>query len=625
MSRSEDPTTRTGRGRVYQEPEAPTSRRDPPTQGRAAARPSQPPPQAAPVRDDPRYRSQAPDLDWPPQPAAPPQAGHPSHDPRLGAARERAAAPANRASGLQPQFDPYVAPAPAARPEAAYRAEPRVAPPPQAAAAPRRAVAPPPQAWDDGLTAAPRQATAPRRAEPVARQPMPDPRVATAPVRPQTAAAARAPAPRQAAQAAAPEAYAAASRARPQAGIDGRRAPVQQPQYQDEDLYQPAGAYAEEADYGYEDGVEGDRGQGHAAQADDGYAEGEYGEDGFEEAGYDEPRPRGRRGLIVIGALVAAVAIGGGLGFVYKLTSESGGDGKPKVVQADKRPVKSAPEDEGGKTFAGTGKQIYERLGGTTAADEGQTEVVSQQEELIDRGDGETAGTTEEAAMPGIMLSEEATETAPRKKKVVEESGDGEIVSVPRKVQPVLIKPGETITDESAPMPGLAVVPASAEPVVAQTKKQKAKAKAEAAAIAEDLNGALATGSTEDVVAAETVTAKPKKKTAVEKTEQLALAQPATTASTTAAATQAETGTGGYVVQVRASTSRMDALGSFADMQQKYGSVLASGQPDIQEFKKGEQLWYRLRIGPPASKQAAGSLCTQLKASGLKECIVTRY
>ena len=82
----------------------------------------------------------------------------------------------------------------------------------------------------------------------------------------------------------------------------------------------------------------------------------------------------------------------------------------------------------------------------------------------------------------------------------------------------------------------------------------------------------------------------------------------------------------GYVSQISARKSRLDALSAFADLQQKYKTVLGSSLPDIQEANLGSKgVWYRLRIGPPGSKQAATDICTKLKSAGHKGCFVRAY
>ncbi len=106
----------------------------------------------------------------------------------------------------------------------------------------------------------------------------------------------------------------------------------------------------------------------------------------------------------------------------------------------------------------------------------------------------------------------------------------------------------------------------------------------------------------------------------------MAVAAPA---ATNEGATSA-TGANGYVVvlaSVPASgSSRLDALRKFADMQQQYGPVLANKTPDVRETTlAGKGAYHRLLVGPPGSRSQASELCTQLKASGYKDCWVTAY
>ena len=73
-------------------------------------------------------------------------------------------------------------------------------------------------------------------------------------------------------------------------------------------------------------------------------------------------------------------------------------------------------------------------------------------------------------------------------------------------------------------------------------------------------------------------------------------------------------------------SSRLDALKRFADMQQKYGTVLANKTPEVQEANLGDKgMFNRLLVGPPGSRSQASQLCTELKAAGYKDCWVTAY
>jgi cell division septation protein DedD len=92
---------------------------------------------------------------------------------------------------------------------------------------------------------------------------------------------------------------------------------------------------------------------------------------------------------------------------------------------------------------------------------------------------------------------------------------------------------------------------------------------------------------------------------------------------TAAAAPQAAAAPTKYVVQVASKKNQTEALASFADMQQKYPSLLANYRPIVQKADLGAKgTWYRLRIGPIADKTAASKLCSQLKSQGLPDCLV---
>lgn len=348
--------------------------------------------------------------------------------------------------------------------------------------------------------------------------------------------------------------------------------------------------------YGYED--PNDPQAGYPADA---------GQEGYV-AGYEEPQRRGRRGLIVAGALVAAVAIGGGLGFVYKLTSGSaGGSSEPPVLTAEKKSAKKAPADPGGKAFEGTKKSIYEQLG--TSKGDTDAQIVTGEEDVVARGSGDD--------LPGIAI------TVPADEADGSGTGEGEdAAGLPRKVATVLIKPGETITADSET---LAAAPKSAKERKDAVKAAMAEAIAAAGQDEDPFAGSGdlgAEGSGETTATAAAVE-KPAKKA---KQEVKTAAVEPTAATASEASETATSGGGGYVVQVKSSKSRVDALGSFADLQQKHAALLSGSQPDIREVNLGESkgIWYRLRIGPPSSKSAAYDLCKKLKSAG-QDCLVSAY
>jgi len=74
----------------------------------------------------------------------------------------------------------------------------------------------------------------------------------------------------------------------------------------------------------------------------------------------------------------------------------------------------------------------------------------------------------------------------------------------------------------------------------------------------------------------------------------------------------------------------MAALEIFANMQEKYGEVLSSRTPDVQEANLGDQPRRegRLVLAGGGTAGIAGrcrSLCTQLKAAGYSGCWVTAW
>jgi cell division septation protein DedD len=78
-----------------------------------------------------------------------------------------------------------------------------------------------------------------------------------------------------------------------------------------------------------------------------------------------------------------------------------------------------------------------------------------------------------------------------------------------------------------------------------------------------------------------------------------------------------------YVVQVGSKQNQTEALATFADMQQKYPTLLAAYRPMVQKADLGAKgVWYRLRIGPIVDKSAASKLCSQLKSQGHPDCLV---
>jgi hypothetical protein len=84
----------------------------------------------------------------------------------------------------------------------------------------------------------------------------------------------------------------------------------------------------------------------------------------------------------------------------------------------------------------------------------------------------------------------------------------------------------------------------------------------------------------------------------------------------------------GYVAVLATKKARMDAMTAFADLQQKYTDVLGDKSFDVQEADlsaRGLGTMYRLVVGPPGSHTYASNLCAQLKSAGYVGCWVKEY
>ena len=98
---------------------------------------------------------------------------------------------------------------------------------------------------------------------------------------------------------------------------------------------------------------------------------------------------------------------------------------------------------------------------------------------------------------------------------------------------------------------------------------------------------------------------------------------PAPRAVASASPAPAASPSGQYVVQLAARKNEEQAQSAYDALKAKYGNLLGRYQPLIQRADLGDRgVYYRVRVGPMASAESAGELCTQLKAAGLTDCLV---
>jgi len=87
----------------------------------------------------------------------------------------------------------------------------------------------------------------------------------------------------------------------------------------------------------------------------------------------------------------------------------------------------------------------------------------------------------------------------------------------------------------------------------------------------------------------------------------------------------AVSGRGRFVVQIASHRRQVDALAEFAGLKRRHPDVIGNYKPSIQRADLGDRgIYYRLRIGPLASKADAANFCESLKTAGKNDCLIRR-
>ena len=308
-------------------------------------------------------------------------------------------------------------------------------------------------------------------------------------------------------------------------------------------------------------------------------AEGEY----DDEEEYEAPR-RTRYGLIAA-SLFGAIAVGGGLAYAYKafVAPPSTQVASTPVVKGTAAPAKVKPAEPGGTKFADPGPKMQESLmNSQTASADG----------------GPKAVTTYTVGRDGSMAQNPAAsgEAAPAQ---------------PAGAAPKV--PGMIIA-------GLNPTPAPAAPPAQPVSVQPPAKPAPKAAV-------LAPPPSDAADAADVAAPAPKKVVVPKAPKPAAVAALGGPVTAPAPATTGSAGFVAVLASVPASgSSKMQAMQQFADLQQKYPGVLGNKSPDVVEATVKNLPYNRLVVGPPGSRDAAKSLCDQLKVAGYTaDCWVTGF
>jgi hypothetical protein len=357
---------------------------------------------------------------------------------------------------------------------------------------------------------------------------------------------------------------------------------------------------------GAEQGYDGAANYGHQVQPQ---AQGSFDQTYADDEEEYEAEPQ-RRGWKKIGVLLAStVMLGGGLAYAYSSLVGGSPSGAPPVVKSADGPVKVKPSDPGGKQFAHTDSKVMGRLAegsasntetsSTTPASEPDSSGARKVPVLVVGRDGSIQPPPAPSDNPGPS-PQRATVAVPGLTVI-----DGFGGPRPQPQQ----QPRTATVAEQQPARPLVVSPPAAAPAA------PVKPKVIAAATPTSM-----TDSGSDGGLADADPAPPAKKAPVKKTAALA-------PSGVAGPTPTGAGYVAVIASVPASaSSRIDALKQFADMQQKYGSILQNKTPDVQEANLGEKgTYHRLLVGPPGSRDSASQLCSELKGQGYSNCWVTAY
>ena len=330
-----------------------------------------------------------------------------------------------------------------------------------------------------------------------------------------------------------------------------------------------------------------------------------------------EPSGGGMKKMIMGGAVAVALAAGGGGAYTYKYTDvfSGGATGPTPVVRAGGSPVKVMRPGRK-QSGASLGGSMRKRLsgGGDPVADR----LASVEASL-----GNKAKAASNGMLPGRILPRRAN--APRRVKTLIVRPDGTILQ-PAGTEEAAME----AASKSMMSPGI-----NAEALNRARNSLGTQAGAQAAgglrrvktfggsSVAKRLGGEAQRATTQRVKRSLNMTGgrlRPNKVTPNNMRTVRAQPRRAITPSSVRSA-------GGvpYLVQVTSRSSQTSALAAFADMQQKYPSLIGAYEPDIQRADLGAKgVWYRLRVGPVASKSAAAQLCENLKSAGHPGCFVRR-
>jgi hypothetical protein len=344
-----------------------------------------------------------------------------------------------------------------------------------------------------------------------------------------------------------------------------------------------------------------------------------------------QKRGKSRRALMTAVSVIAVAAIGGAAA-MYLRSSERAPSGPPPVIAAPEGAVKvEAPQEQAAE--AGTvGEAVYNRVAGNASNAEEQVVEGAEEPREIARIILPSSPAEGEEAVRTVSEGEDAAASPA-------EQADADIG--PRRVATYVVRPDGTVVTTAAA--GGAAEPAVGpeQAIITQTE-QIEPVRVPTVAIGDPSEAAapvLRTEAAPSAAAEPDAAAEPEPEIVLPPAE-VALAPaveappaapvdlldnpPAEAAAAPPSPAPIATSGEGYLVQVSSQRSREQAEASFADMQRRYASVLGNLTGSVQEANLGEQgIYYRVRVGPWATRDEATSVCEALLGAG-GTCFVTQ-
>ena len=386
-----------------------------------------------------------------------------------------------------------------------------------------------------------------------------------------------------------------------------------------------------------------------------------------------QSQPGHRSRGFVVAAVVAGVAVLGGIGAFVMSIGGDGSDDVPALVRADQEPVKVKPEQPGGATVPNQDKAVYERFGsGESPSQPSQERLVSAEEEpvnlavrtvpitaptpLIDPAGAESADELPAAfGEPGDTARPKSEDRVEPVDDIDPASSDDVAVIAPRRVRTMVVRPDGTLVPREDVEPEAVVAAAEpapeapaplAEAPIRTNEAAPAPAVAETAAngtspVAEDTAepASTAVAAVQDppvrTVETQTITreqATPERgpvaptRPSVQPVEIIGNAGGAAAGTRVAVARPApvvSAQSSEWAMQIASQPSPEGAQTSYADLSRRYAAILNGRGVNIVKAEiAGKGTYWRVRI-PAGSRAEANALCERYKAAG-GSCFVSR-